>query len=211
MPELLNDQPKQSHAENHIEQIEAASEDHCWRTGTLQIRKEHHKADLRPKNSLWEVSPARVRPLPCLRKLKEGLQQGLARSFVGNHEVHWHQLIQIIKRFYVKATTAVLFNSSIGDWFQTTVGVRQGWLFSLTFFNTFPEMILVDSLRDYEGTVRIGGTTITSLRYADDIDGLAGDEEGASTQPAQSTAYRSVQRRKWFWPTTTAALTKRSK
>ena len=35
-------------------------------------------------------------------------------------------LIQVIKNFYNKATSAVLFNSSIGDWFRTTVGVRQG-------------------------------------------------------------------------------------
>ena len=30
------------------------------------------------------------------------------------------------KNLYDKATSAVLFNGSIGDWFQTTVGVRQG-------------------------------------------------------------------------------------
>ena len=32
-------------------------------------------------------------------------------------------LIQVIKNFYNKATSAVLFNGSIGDWFRTTVGV----------------------------------------------------------------------------------------
>ena len=32
-------------------------------------------------------------------------------------------LIQVIKNLYNKATSAVLFNSSIGDWFRTTVGV----------------------------------------------------------------------------------------
>ena len=30
---------------------------------------------------------------------------------------------QVVKNLYDKATSAVLFNSSIGDWFQTTVGV----------------------------------------------------------------------------------------
>ena len=30
---------------------------------------------------------------------------------------------------------------------------------------------------DKEGTVSIGGRTITNLRFADDIDGLAGEEE----------------------------------
>ena len=31
--------------------------------------------------------------------------------------------------------------------------------------------------RDHEGTVSIGGRTITNLRFDDDIDGLAGEEE----------------------------------
>ena len=35
-------------------------------------------------------------------------------------------LIQVIKNLYNKATGAILFNSSIGDWFQTTVGVPTG-------------------------------------------------------------------------------------
>ena len=86
-------------------------------------------------------------------------------------------LIQRIKNLYDKATGAVLFNSSIRDWFRTTVGVRQGCLLSPTLFNIFLERITTDSLEDHEGTVSIGGRTITSLRFADDIDGLAGEEE----------------------------------
>ena len=34
-----------------------------------------------------------------------------------------------------------------------------------------------DALEDHEGTVSIGGRTITNLRFADDINGLAGEEE----------------------------------
>ena len=34
-----------------------------------------------------------------------------------------------------------------------------------------------DALEEHEGTVSIGGRTITNLRFADDIDGLAGEEE----------------------------------
>ena len=48
-------------------------------------------------------------------------------------------LIQVIKNLYNKATNVVLFNSSIGDWFRTTVGVRQGCLLSPTLFNIFLE------------------------------------------------------------------------
>ena len=38
-------------------------------------------------------------------------------------------------------------------------------------------MMTFHPLEDHEGTVSTGGKTITSLRFADDIDGLAGEEE----------------------------------
>ena len=76
--------------------------------------------------------------------------------------------------------TELLFNSSIGDWFPTTVGVRQGCLLSPTLFHIFLQRIMTDTLEDHEGTVSIGGRTITNLRFADDIDGLAGKEELAN-------------------------------
>ena len=37
---------------------------------------------------------------------------------------------------------------------------------------------MIDALEDHEGTVSIGGRTITNLHFADDIDGLPGEEEG---------------------------------
>ena len=36
---------------------------------------------------------------------------------------------------------------------------------------------MIDALEDHEGTVWIGGRTITHLRFADDIDDFAGEEE----------------------------------
>ena len=36
---------------------------------------------------------------------------------------------------------------------------------------------MTDALENHEGTVKIGGRIITDLRFADDIDGLAGKEE----------------------------------
>ena len=63
------------------------------------------------------------------------------------------KIIRVIKNLYDKATSAVLFNSSIGDWFRTTVGVRQGCLLSPTLFNIFLERIMTDALEDHEGTV----------------------------------------------------------
>ena len=48
---------------------------------------------------------------------------------------------------------------------------------SPTLFNVFLERIMTDALEDHEGTVSIGGRTITNLRFANDIDGLAREEE----------------------------------
>ncbi|WP_419631015.1 reverse transcriptase domain-containing protein [Thiolapillus sp.] len=44
-------------------------------------------------------------------------------------------------------------------------------------FNIFLERLMTHVLEDHEGTVSIGGRTVTNLRFADDIDGLAGEEE----------------------------------
>ena len=79
-------------------------------------------------------------------------------------------LIQVIKNLFNKATSAVLFNGRIGDWFRTTAGVRQGCVLSPTLFDIFLERIMTDALEDHEGTVSIGGRTITKLRFADDIE-----------------------------------------
>ena len=86
-------------------------------------------------------------------------------------------LIQVIKNLYNKATSAVLFNSSIEDWFRTTVGVRQGCLLSPTLFNKFLERIMTDALEVHKGFVSIVDRIITNLRFADDIEGFAGEEE----------------------------------
>ena len=56
--------------------------------------------------------------------------------------------------------------------FSLSLGPR-----GLTIFNTFLERIMTDALEDHEGTVSIGGRTITNLRFADDMYGLAGGEE----------------------------------
>ena len=36
---------------------------------------------------------------------------------------------------------------------------------------------MTDALEEHEGTVSIGGRTFAKFRFADDIDGLAGEEE----------------------------------
>ena len=85
-------------------------------------------------------------------------------------------IVRTIERLYNKATSAVLMNGKLGEWFRTTIGFRQGCLLSTTLFNIFLERIMTDALEDHVGTVSIGGRK-KKIRFADDIDGLAGDEQ----------------------------------
>ena len=60
-------------------------------------------------------------------------------------------LIKVIESLYSKATSAVYYNGSVGEWFRTTAGVRQGCLLSPTLFNIFLERIMTDALENHEG------------------------------------------------------------
>ena len=86
-------------------------------------------------------------------------------------------LVCTIKQLYDKATSAVQMNVSIGEWFRTTVGVRQGCLLSPTLFNIFLGRTMSDALEEHDGKVNIGGRNITNLRFADDRDALAEKEQ----------------------------------
>jgi len=87
------------------------------------------------------------------------------------------KLINSIQQLYSRATSAVMAQGTTGKWFHTSVGVRQGCLLSPTLFNIFLEEIMNDALEDHSGTISIGGRSITNLRFADDIDGIAGTEQ----------------------------------
>ena len=75
---------------------------------------------------------------------------------------------------------------------------------------------MTDALEDHEGTVSTGGRTITNLRFADDIDGLAGEEETLANLVERlnkaSTAYgMEISAEKTKLMTTPVASTQRSK
>ena len=101
----------------------------------------------------------------------------MARSLMGNYEEIQHQCQH--QNLYDKAQSAVLFSGSSGEWFRTTVGVRQECLLSPTLFNIFLQRIMCEALDDHEGSVSIGGRLITNFRFADDIVVNAEEEEEA--------------------------------
>ena len=73
--------------------------------------------------------------------------------------------------------------------------------------------IMTDALEDHEGTVGIGGRTITNLRFAEDIDGLEGEEEElANLVERLNKAYgMEISAKKTKLMTTPVASTQRSK
>ena len=87
------------------------------------------------------------------------------------------KLINTIKQLYAKASSAVLVQGTVSDWFHTSVRVHQDCLLSLTLFNILLERIVTDALEEHHGTVSICGQVIANLHLADDIDGLAGEEQ----------------------------------
>ena len=58
-------------------------------------------------------------------------------------------LVRTMEQLYDKATSAVQMNGSIGEWFGTTVEVRQGCLRSPILFNIFLERIMSDALEEH--------------------------------------------------------------
>ena len=86
------------------------------------------------------------------------------------------KLIETIQNIYENAMSAVLVQgATAGEWFDTSVGVRQGCLLSPTLFNIFLEDITTHALENYNGTISID--QITNLRFADDIDCITGEED----------------------------------
>ena len=86
-------------------------------------------------------------------------------------------LISTTECRYVKVIRAVYYDDNIEEWFRNTAGVCQGYLLSPTLSSNFVKRIMADALEDHEGTVSIGGRTITKLCFADEIYGLSEQEQ----------------------------------
>ena len=125
-------------------------------------------------------------------------QQPLYHNFIDFKKAFdrvWHQglwstmrnynfdedLIQVIESLYNSATSAVLLGNNLGEFFNTTVGVRQGCILSPVLFNIFLENIMQDALKSHKTTITIGGRPLCNLRFADDID-LIGKSESELQQ-----------------------------
>ena len=102
------------------------------------------------------------------------------------HDGLWHALrsfgieeglVRIMKSLYSSASSVVLLNNNVSNYYRITVGVRQGYLFSPILFNFYLEQILRETLHNFKSTISIGGRIISNLRFADDIDLMGGSND----------------------------------
>ena len=66
-------------------------------------------------------------------------------------------------------------SSQLGEFFKTTLNVRQGCLLSLILFNLLLEKIMQETLHDHHKSISTGGRPICNRRFAKDIAIIGGN------------------------------------
>ena len=75
--------------------------------------------------------------------------------------------VNIIEQLYDQTECAVAIDGHITQWFNVTVGVRQGCLQSPILFNIFLEFVMSE-LQSLQPTLKLDQNLSTDIRYADD-------------------------------------------
>ena len=76
------------------------------------------------------------------------------------------KIINIVRNMYDNTQCSVVIDGHLTEWFEVTVGVRQGCILSPTLFNLFLEFVMEDlkSLEDFH----LNNNLSADIRYADD-------------------------------------------
>ena len=87
-------------------------------------------------------------------------------------------LICLLRNLYAGQEATVRTGHGTTDWFQIRKGVHQGCILSPCLFNLYAENIMRNAgLDEAQARIKIAGTNISNLRYADDIILMAESEE----------------------------------
>ena len=88
------------------------------------------------------------------------------------------RLICLLRNLYAGQEATVRTGHGTTDWFQIGKGVRQGCILSPCLFNIYAEYIMRNAgLEETQAGIKIAGTNINNLRYADDTTLMAESEE----------------------------------
>ena len=89
-----------------------------------------------------------------------------------------NHLICLLRNLYAGQEETVRTGHETTDWFQTGKGVCQGCILSPCLFNFYAEYIMRNAgLEEAVAVIKIAGTNINNLRYADDTTLMAESEE----------------------------------
>ena len=84
----------------------------------------------------------------------------------------------LLRNMYAGQEATVRTGHGTTDWFQIRKGVRQGCIFSPYLFNLYAEYIMRHAgLDEAQAGIKISGSNINNLRYADDSTFMAESEE----------------------------------
>ena len=120
-----------------------------------------------------------TRALDCVDHNK--LWVSLQNMGVPNH------LICLLKNLYADQEAAVRTEHGLTEWFKVEKGVRQDCILSPYLFNLYAEHIIRNAgLEETEIGVKIIGSKINNLRYADDTTPIAENEEDLKISPVKS-------------------------
>ena len=84
----------------------------------------------------------------------------------------------LLRYLYAGQEATVRTGHVTTDWLQIGKGVRQGCILSPGLFNFFAEYIMINAgLEETQAGIKIAGTNLNNLRYADDTTLMAESEE----------------------------------
>uniref|UniRef100_A0A2A4J795 Reverse transcriptase domain-containing protein n=1 Tax=Heliothis virescens TaxID=7102 RepID=A0A2A4J795_HELVI len=84
--------------------------------------------------------------------------------------------IKIIRNLYENQVATVRIDDEETEEIEICRGVRQGCIMSPLLFNIYSETVMSEALEDLDAGIRVNGTVINNLRYADDTVFVASSE-----------------------------------
>jgi len=108
----------------------------------------------------------------------------MARRAVGSNAAHGYpeKIVKILHKMYERTFSIVRAAGGLSEWFETVVGVLQGWMLSPLLFNIYLEIIIaIRALKGVDAGVVLSEHVMYNLRFADDITAVAENEHHLHT------------------------------